>query len=53
MLYLMQKFVHFLQESGGNIVNVTSGTGIRVFPEVRAYCVSARDRSAAALSRPL
>lgn len=40
MFYLMQKCVPHLQESRGNIVNVSSVTGIRAFPGVLAYCVS-------------
>jgi NAD(P)-dependent dehydrogenase (short-subunit alcohol dehydrogenase family) len=40
VFYLMQKFVPFLQESGGNVVNVSSVTGVRAFPNVLAYCVS-------------
>jgi NAD(P)-dependent dehydrogenase (short-subunit alcohol dehydrogenase family) len=38
--YLMQKFVPLLQETRGNIVNVSSVTGTRAFPNVLAYCVS-------------
>lgn len=38
--YLMQKFVPILQETRGNIVNVSSVTGTRPFPNVLAYCVS-------------
>ena len=40
MFYLMQNCVPHLQESRGNIVNVSSVTGIRAFPGVLAYCVS-------------
>ncbi len=40
MFYLMQKCVPFLVESKGNIVNVSSVTGTRAFPNVLAYCVS-------------
>ena len=40
VFYLMQKFVPHLQETGGNIVNVSSVTGTRAFPNVLAYCVS-------------
>jgi NAD(P)-dependent dehydrogenase (short-subunit alcohol dehydrogenase family) len=40
MFYLMQKCVPFLVESKGNIVNVSSVTGMRAFPNVLAYCVS-------------
>ena len=37
---LMQQAVPFLIESRGNIVNVSSVTGLRSFPGVLAYCVS-------------
>ena len=37
---LMQKFLPLLQETRGNIVNVSSVTGTRAFPNVLAYCVS-------------
>ncbi|MGD9589421.1 MAG: glucose 1-dehydrogenase [Pyrinomonadaceae bacterium] len=37
---LTQKCVPFLVESKGNIVNVSSVTGLRAFPNVLAYCVS-------------
>jgi NAD(P)-dependent dehydrogenase (short-subunit alcohol dehydrogenase family) len=40
VFYLMQKFVPHLQETHGNIVNVSSVTGARAFPNVLAYCVS-------------
>lgn len=40
VFYLMQKCVQYLQESRGNIVNVSSITGLRAFPGVLAYCVS-------------
>lgn len=40
MFYLMQKCVPHLQETRGNIVNVSSVTGLRAFPGVLAYCVS-------------
>jgi NAD(P)-dependent dehydrogenase (short-subunit alcohol dehydrogenase family) len=40
VFYLMQKFVPLLQETKGNIVNVSSVTGVRAFPGVLAYCVS-------------
>jgi NAD(P)-dependent dehydrogenase (short-subunit alcohol dehydrogenase family) len=36
----MQKAMPALIESGGNIVNVSSVTGLRAFPGVLAYCVS-------------
>jgi NAD(P)-dependent dehydrogenase (short-subunit alcohol dehydrogenase family) len=37
---LMQQAVPFLLERRGNIVNVSSVTGLRSFPGVLAYCVS-------------
>lgn len=37
---LMQQAVPHLEASGGNIVNVSSVTGLRAFPGVLAYCVS-------------
>ncbi|MFQ5744995.1 MAG: glucose 1-dehydrogenase [Acidobacteriota bacterium] len=37
---LMQLTVPHLQRSEGNIVNVSSVTGLRAFPNVLAYCVS-------------
>jgi NAD(P)-dependent dehydrogenase (short-subunit alcohol dehydrogenase family) len=37
---LMQKALPSLVERGGNIVNVSSVTGLRSFPGVLAYCVS-------------
>src|SRR4029078_9119194 len=40
MFYLMQKCVPFLEASKGNIINVSSVTGPRAFPNVLAYCVS-------------
>jgi NAD(P)-dependent dehydrogenase (short-subunit alcohol dehydrogenase family) len=40
VFYLMQKFIPHLQETRGNIVNVSSVTGTRAFPNVLAYCVS-------------
>jgi len=40
VFYLMQKCVPHLVESKGNIVNVSSVTGPRAFPNVLAYCVS-------------
>ena len=38
--YLMQKCVPCLEKAKGNIVNVSSVTGTRAFPNVLAYCVS-------------
>ena len=40
VFYLMQKCVPFLEATKGNIVNVSSVTGPRAFPNVLAYCVS-------------
>jgi NAD(P)-dependent dehydrogenase (short-subunit alcohol dehydrogenase family) len=40
VFYLMQKFVPSLAQSKGNVVNVSSVTGLRSFPNVLAYCVS-------------
>ena len=37
---LMQKATPMLIESRGNVVNVSSVTGLRAFPGVLAYCVS-------------
>lgn len=38
--YLIQKCVPYLEAAKGNIVNVSSVTGSRAFPNVLAYCVS-------------
>ena len=40
VFYLMQKCVPYLEQTKGNIVNVSSVTGPRAFPNVLAYCVS-------------
>lgn len=40
VFYLMHKCVGHLENSKGNIVNVSSVTGPRAFPNVLAYCVS-------------
>ena len=40
VFYMMQKCVPHLVETKGNIVNVSSVTGPRAFPNVLAYCVS-------------
>jgi NAD(P)-dependent dehydrogenase (short-subunit alcohol dehydrogenase family) len=40
VFYLMQKCVPHLEKTKGNIVNVSSVTGLRAFPNVLAYCVS-------------
>ena len=40
MFYVIQKSVPHLQATKGNVVNVSSVTGTRAFPNVLAYCVS-------------
>ncbi|HWC76941.1 MAG TPA: glucose 1-dehydrogenase [Blastocatellia bacterium] len=40
VFYLMKLALPHLEESHGNIVNVSSVTGLRSFPGVLAYCVS-------------
>ncbi len=40
VFYLMQLSVPHLEKRRGNIVNVSSVTGLRAFPGVLAYCVS-------------
>lgn len=40
VFYLMQKCVPHLEKTKGNVVNVSSVTGTRAFPNVLAYCVS-------------
>lgn len=40
VFYMMQKCVPHLEKNKGNIVNVSSVTGTRAFPNVLAYCVS-------------
>jgi NAD(P)-dependent dehydrogenase (short-subunit alcohol dehydrogenase family) len=40
VFYMMSKCVPHLEKTKGNIVNVSSVTGIRAFPNVLAYCVS-------------
>ena len=40
VFYLMQKCLPHLEKTKGNIVNVSSVTGVRAFPGVLAYCVS-------------
>nr|MBA3805840.1 SDR family NAD(P)-dependent oxidoreductase [Acidobacteriota bacterium] len=40
VFYLMQQSVPHLADRRGNIVNVSSVTGLRAFPGVLAYCVS-------------
>ncbi|MFN6963267.1 MAG: glucose 1-dehydrogenase [Pyrinomonadaceae bacterium] len=40
VFYAIHKFVPHLVQSRGSIVNVSSVTGLRAFPNVLAYCVS-------------
>ncbi|HLL71333.1 MAG TPA: glucose 1-dehydrogenase [Pyrinomonadaceae bacterium] len=40
VFHLMQLAIPHLEKVGGNIVNVSSVTGLRAFPGVLAYCVS-------------
>jgi NAD(P)-dependent dehydrogenase (short-subunit alcohol dehydrogenase family) len=40
VFHLMQLAVAHLEKTKGNIVNVSSVTGLRAFPNVSAYCVS-------------
>ena len=40
VFYLIQKCVPHLIETKGSIVNVSSVTGLRAFPNVLSYCVS-------------
>ena len=40
VFYLMNRCVPHLEKTKGNIVNVSSVTGPRAFPNVLAYCVS-------------
>ncbi len=40
VFYMMQKYVPLLEKTGGNIVNVSSVTGLRAFPGILSYCVS-------------
>lgn len=40
VFYIMQKCVPHLETTKGNIVNISSVTGLRAFPGVLAYCVS-------------
>ncbi len=40
VFHMMQEATPFLQQTRGNIVNVSSVTGTRAFPNVLAYCVS-------------
>lgn len=40
VFYIMQRCVEHLAKTKGNVVNVSSVTGQRAFPNVLAYCVS-------------
>ncbi|HWW77907.1 MAG TPA: SDR family oxidoreductase, partial [Pyrinomonadaceae bacterium] len=40
VFHLMQLSVPYLEKRPGNVVNVSSVTGLRAFPGVLAYCVS-------------
>ncbi len=40
VFHLMQLAITHLEKGGGNIINVSSVTGLRAFPGVLAYCVS-------------
>jgi NAD(P)-dependent dehydrogenase (short-subunit alcohol dehydrogenase family) len=40
IFYLMQKCIPHMEDCKGSIVNVSSVTGTRAFPNVLAYCVS-------------
>lgn len=40
LFYLTQRCVPYLEKTKGNVVNVSSVTGTRAFPNVLAYCVS-------------
>lgn len=40
VFYLMNRCVPYLAKTKGNVVNVSSVTGLRAFPNVLAYCVS-------------
>lgn len=40
IFYLMKLAVPHLEKTKGNIVNVSSVTGLRAFPNILAYCVS-------------
>ena len=40
VFHLMQKCIPFLEKTKGNVVNVSSVSGLRAFPNVLAYCVS-------------
>jgi len=40
VFYMMQRSIPHLEKTNGNIVNVSSVTGLRAFPNILAYCVS-------------
>jgi NAD(P)-dependent dehydrogenase (short-subunit alcohol dehydrogenase family) len=40
VFYIIQKSIPHLEKTRGSIVNVSSVTGLRAFPNVLAYCVS-------------
>jgi NAD(P)-dependent dehydrogenase (short-subunit alcohol dehydrogenase family) len=40
VFFMMQKCLPHLEKTRGNVVNVSSVTGVRAFPGVLAYCVS-------------
>ena len=40
VFHMMQKSVPHLEKTEGNIVNISSVSGLRAFPNVLAYCVS-------------
>lgn len=40
VFYITQKCIPLLEKNRGNIVNVSSVTGLRAFPNVLAYCVA-------------
>jgi NAD(P)-dependent dehydrogenase (short-subunit alcohol dehydrogenase family) len=40
VFYMMQKCIPHLEQTKGNIVNISSVAGLRSFPNVLAYCVS-------------
>ena len=40
VFYMMHAFTPYLEKTRGNVVNVSSVTGPRAFPNVLAYCVS-------------
>jgi NAD(P)-dependent dehydrogenase (short-subunit alcohol dehydrogenase family) len=40
VFYMMQKCIPHLEQTKGNVVNISSVAGLRSFPNVLAYCVS-------------